>query len=278
MARATVFADGRRFKPMAKDVPNEVAKLSGEAVTLKDTSQDLRGRDVYDRDGNLMGSVEDLYVDAEEYYVRFLDVASGGLLGIGEKHFLIPVEAVTDASEGRVTIDENQERVEGAPDVPLNPVIEPQNVRELYDYYGYQYSAEAATDGEERGSDTGEEDELRVQRTEEELRAGTREREAGEVSVRKTVRTDREQMEVPTRHEEVSVERVPVEGDATEADIGEEEVSVPLTEEEVVVEKRPVAKEEVRIRKDVVEDTETVEEDVRREEVEVEDETERGTR
>jgi len=36
-----------------------------------------------------------------------------------------------------------------------------------------------------------------------------------------------------------------------------------------------VAKEEVRIRKDVVEDTEVVEEDVRREEVEVDDATER---
>jgi uncharacterized protein (TIGR02271 family) len=46
-----------------------------------------------------------------------------------------------------------------------------------------------------------------------------------------------------------------------------------VTEEEVVVGKRPVVKEEVRIRKDVVEDTETVEEDVRREEIEVEDET-----
>jgi uncharacterized protein (TIGR02271 family) len=48
---------------------------------------------------------------------------------------------------------------------------------------------------------------------------------------------------------------------------------VPLTEEEVVVEKRPVVKEEVRIRKDVVEDTEVVEADVRREEVEVDDQT-----
>jgi stress response protein YsnF len=37
-----------------------------------------------------------------------------------------------------------------------------------------------------------------------------------------------------------------------------------------------VAKEEVRIRKDVVEDTEVVEEDVRREEVDVEDQTTRG--
>jgi uncharacterized protein (TIGR02271 family) len=126
-----------------------------------------------------------------------------------------------------------------------------------------------------RGDDLEDEDELRVQRTEEELAAGTREREAGQLKVRKRVRTDREHIEVPTRHEEVSVERVPVEGKATEAEIGDDEVTVPVTEEEVIVSKRPVAKEEVRIRKDVVEGTETVEEDVRREEIEVEDETKR---
>ena len=123
---------------------------------------------------------------------------------------------------------------------------------------------------------TEHEDEFRVQRTEEELAAGTREREAGEVKVRKNVKTDRESIEVPTRHEEVSVERVPLSGEAsTEAEIGEDEVVVPVTEEEVVVEKRPVVKEEVRIKKDVVEDTEVVEEDVRREEIDVEDDTTR---
>jgi uncharacterized protein (TIGR02271 family) len=131
---------------------------------------------------------------------------------------------------------------------------------------------------DQSGSDLEDEDELRVQRTEEELAAGTRERQAGQVSVRKRVRTDREHLEVPTRREEVTVERVPVEEGtaATEAQIGEDEVRVPVTEEEVVVEKRPVAKEEVRVRKDVVEDTEVVEEDVRREEIEVDDQTTRG--
>ena len=124
-------------------------------------------------------------------------------------------------------------------------------------------------------TDVSHEDEVRVQRTEEELRVGTRERKAGSIRVRKRVRTDRERIEVPTRHEEVSVERVPVEGEATEAQIGEDEVVVPVTEEEVIVHKRPMVKEEVRIRKDVVEDTEVVEEDVRREEVEVEDRTQR---
>jgi uncharacterized protein (TIGR02271 family) len=129
-----------------------------------------------------------------------------------------------------------------------------------------------------RGNDLEDEDELRVQRTEEELVAGIRQREAGSIRVRKRVRTDREHIEVPTRHEEVTVERVPVEGEASEAQIGDEEVVVPVTEEEVVVHKRPVLKEEVRVRKDVVEETEVVEEDVRREEVEVEDETERRGR
>src|SRR5215216_5333699 len=101
---------------------------------------------------------------------------------------------------------------------------------------------EEGTERDLRSSDDLEdEDELRVQRTEEELRAGTREREAGALNVRKRVRTDREQISVPTRHEEVSVERVPVEGrEVSEAEIGEDEV---------------------------------VEEDVRKEEVDVEDAT-----
>jgi uncharacterized protein (TIGR02271 family) len=123
---------------------------------------------------------------------------------------------------------------------------------------------------------TEHDNELRVQRTEEELAAGIRERDAGELRVKKNVRTDRESVEVPTRHEEVSVERVPLSGEASEAEIGDDEVAIPVTEEEVVVSKRPVVKEEVRIRKDVVEDTQIVEEDVRREEIDVEDETTRG--
>jgi uncharacterized protein (TIGR02271 family) len=126
-----------------------------------------------------------------------------------------------------------------------------------------------------RGDDLEDEDELRVQRSEEELVAGTREREAGSVNVRKRVRIDRERVEVPTRREEVSVERVPASGDASEAQIGAEEVSVPVVEDEVVVQKKPVVKEEIRLRKDVVHERQVVEEDVRREEVNIEDDTRR---
>ena len=121
-------------------------------------------------------------------------------------------------------------------------------------------------------------DEARVQRSEEELRAGTRERQAGHIKVRKQVKTEREQVRVPKRREEVSIERVPVEGEASEAEIGEDDVSVPVVEEEVVVEKRPVVKEEIRVRKDVVQDEEVVEEDVRKEEIDIDDGTSTGRR
>ena len=73
---------------------------------------------------------------------------------------------------------------------------------------------------------------------------------------------------------------MPVEGreKASEDEIGDDEIRVPVVEEEIVVEKRPVVKEELRIRKDVVEDEEIIEEDVRKEEVEIDDQTQRGRR
>ena len=137
--------------------------------------------------------------------------------------------------------------------------------------------------GGERASERGgPEEDLRVQRSEEEVSAGVREREAGSVKARKSVHTEREVVRVPKWREEVDIERVPVEGEAraasgaTEADIGEDEVVVQVFEEEVVITKRVVLKEEIRLRKRVAWDEETVEVDLRKEEVEIDDSTERG--
>ncbi len=127
----------------------------------------------------------------------------------------------------------------------------------------------------------GLEEDLRVQRSEEELRAGVRKREAGSMNVSKSVRTEHEQVRVPKRREEVEVERMPVEGEAREvpeAEIGEDEVVIQVFEEEVVVSKRVVLKEEIRLRKRVVEEEEVVEVDLRKEEVEIDDRTKHSAR
>ena len=71
---------------------------------------DLRGKDVYDAEGQRVGSVEDLYIDRREREVRFLEVGAGGFLGIGEKRFLVPVEAVVKVSEEWVTIEPDRRK------------------------------------------------------------------------------------------------------------------------------------------------------------------------
>src|SRR5918998_2430097 len=224
-------------------------------------------------------AIEDLFVD-ESDQPEYIGVKMGFL---GTSSTLIPWGVVSNVNDegGRIETSVDKDTAKSGPAFNDDREITPDFENQVYSYYGLQSASTTEEPGAYaayQGTETTEEDELRVQRTEEELRAGTTEREAGAVQVRKRVRSDTEQIEVPTRHEEVSVERVPVEeGTATEAQIGEDEVSIPVTEEEVVVEKRPVAKEEVRIRKDVVEDTEVVEEDVRREEIDVEDATERGS-
>src|SRR5215210_3998130 len=236
------------------------------------------GYEVYDRNGEKIGKVDDLFVD-ENDQPEYLGVKMG-FLGL-EGTSLIPWELTRVNEEGhRIEVSVDKAQVKEGPSFNDDRDITPEYENEVRSHYGVGGSSQESAELADRGAYGdyyGDEDELRVQRIEEELRAGTREREAGAMRVRKRVRTDREQISVPTRHEEVSVERVPVEEGrvASEAEIGEDEVTMPVTEEEVATEKRPVVKEELRIRKDVVEDEEVVEEDVRREEVDVEDETTR---
>src|SRR5215203_6349622 len=255
------------------------------------------GYEFYDRNGEKIGKVDDLFVD-ENDRAEYIGVKMG-FLGL-EGTSLIPWELTRADEQGRrIEVSVEKAQVKESPSFNDDRDITPEYEERVYSHYGLkrgQTGGERGGYGEYYGDEPGhvgpgiregdtetgefrghseddegvnqsgtddleDEDELRVQRTEEELRAGTREREAGALNVRKRVRTDREQVRVPTRHEEVSVERVPVEGrEASEAEIGEDEVSMPVVEEEVVVEKRPVVKEELRIRKDV-EDEEVVEED-----------------
>ena len=251
--------------------------------------------EVYDEDGERIGKPDDLFVD-ENDNPEYVGVRTDPP---GTSSSLIPADVITvDDGLRRMVISHPKSVVEAGPsleqDEELTPDLEervrahygltsPRSIEDRGRYGAYYYTSEEQTSKEPDTANAGaqDEDELRMQRSEEELRVGTSEREAGVVRVRKRVRTDRERVLVPKKRVEVTVERVPVEeevastmGEATRTEIGEDEIVVPVVEEEVVVEKRPVVKEEIHIRKEVVEETEVVEEDVRREEVEVADETE----
>jgi uncharacterized protein (TIGR02271 family) len=109
----------------------------------------------------------------------------------------------------------------------------------------------------------------RMTLSEEQLKVGTRQRQAGMVELRKTVETQHVSEKVPLTHEEVTVERRPLAADAVDPDgISESEVRMTLMAEEAVVEKRVVPVEEVVVSKRAVAEERTVEADLRKERVE----------
>jgi sporulation protein YlmC with PRC-barrel domain len=113
-----------------------LVKLSRTHWTVADRADGIRGRRVLDPDGEAVGEIEDLLIDHQERKVRLLQVASGGVLGLGATTFLLPVEAITRVSEEAVQIDQRRERIVGAP--PYDPALVDQRyVHDLYSHYGY---------------------------------------------------------------------------------------------------------------------------------------------
>ena len=114
-----------------------LTKLSDADMTISDASADVRGRTVLDKLGDEIGKVDALMIDDRESKVRFLQVASGGFLGIGARHFLIPVDAVTRVDADHVHVDQTRERVASSPGYDPTVVPETDYYTDVYGYYGY---------------------------------------------------------------------------------------------------------------------------------------------
>jgi len=119
-------------------------------------------------------------------------------------------------------------------------------------------------------------------RSEEHLNVGTQRVEAGRARLRKYVVTEQQTVSVPVSHEEVRIEREPI----TDANIGnaldgpaisEEEHEVVLHAEQPVVTTEAVPVERIRLGTETVSDTQQVTGQVRKEEVEVVDDTTSST-
>ena len=273
-----------------RGVGEEVRGLTGagRAESLGTPEERYAEYGIYDQYGERIGPLSDLFVDVNDE-PEYVGVETGLP---GNRSVLIPADVISvDDRLRRMVVSHPRSLVETAPSLGHEDEVTPEFERRVRVHFGLGAEeragsgALAAEPAETRSADPApdisghEEDDLRVRRSEEEIRVETREREAGEIRVRKRVRTETERLTVPKKRVEVSVEHVPVEGDeaATAPQIGEEEIVVPVVEEEIMVEKRPVVKEEIRIRKRAVEEVEVVEEDVRREEVEIDDQTGRDT-
>jgi len=142
-----------------------------------------------------------------------------------------------------------------------------------------EHDADFRTSGFDRSeyADSGTQADQRLQLRGEMLRTYKERIGKGEVRLRKEVVSENRSVDVPVTREEVVIERVSA-GEAGPAsgnidDIGEgQEIRIPVSEERVRVEKQPVVTGEVRVGKRAVQDTQRVNETVRREEAHVEKE------
>jgi hypothetical protein len=114
-------------------------KLQDLDRTVAIAADDIRGRMVRDKDGHDLGRIDGLLVDSVGQKVRFMEVASGGILGHGQTKSLIPVEAITRVTADEVHISHTREHVAGAPAYDPKIVREdPTYLSSLYPYYGYE--------------------------------------------------------------------------------------------------------------------------------------------
>ncbi|MFK7603629.1 PRC-barrel domain-containing protein [Deinococcus sp. SM5_A1] len=118
------------------DSPDLLEKLGDSTLMLSEFSDDIRGHKVVDAHGEALGHVSALFIDQLERKVRFVQVGAGGVLGIGEREFLVPIEDVTSTSPDGVRINHSRDHVISAP--PYDPRLVPKYNRDFfYPYYGY---------------------------------------------------------------------------------------------------------------------------------------------
>jgi uncharacterized protein (TIGR02271 family) len=278
-------------------------------MITKNDIQALIGSDVCESDGTKIGSAADVYLDAQTGDPEWVSVKTG-LFGT-KQSFVPLDRASFDDGKIVVAFGKDQvkgaPRID--PDGRLSPAEEDelyryyglsstdgnldrdasdttttsrQNTTGTADYTRESDDRTGDRTGDrsdyagDRGDTSGPDTDDAMTRSEERLVAGTRSEEAGRARLRKYVVTEQEQVQVPVSREEVRVEREPItdanRGAALDGPaISEEEHEVTLRAERPVVETEAVPVERVRLGKETVTDTENVQGEVRKEQIDFDD-------
>ena len=250
------------------------------------------GRTAYASDGNKLGRIGQVFLDDETGAPEFITVNTG-LFGLNES--FVPIAEASTHEDG-LAVPYTKDQVKDAPHVAADGGhISQEEERRVYEHYGLGYTERSSDSGLPTGTGTetttgpadaagtagtvghdtsGPTTDQAMTRSEEQVNVGTRDEERGRVRLRKWVETEHVTETVPVRKEKAVVEREPVTdanvGAATEGPaISEEEHEVVLHEERPVVEKEVTPVERVRLDKTTEVDEHQVDEEVRKEQIEV---------
>jgi sporulation protein YlmC with PRC-barrel domain len=116
--------------------PN-MRKGPGPGLMSADT---LSGNDVYNSDGEDLGGIKDIMLDMSDGKVGYAVLSFGAFLGMGEKLFAVPWNALTlDTENKRFILNVDKDRLKLAPGFDKGhwPDMADQSwAREIHTYYG----------------------------------------------------------------------------------------------------------------------------------------------
>ena len=266
-------------------------------TTAADQAHTLLDSKVVDQNGNDFGTVHSFWADPQSGKLQFFGVKTGWLFG---QNHVIPVDkAEIDEANRTVRVPYTTDFIKDSVSIDADSEISDEQEQEIYRYYNMggqaasastAYTDTAMTDRpaetasnltttetrtlarDTARTDTSNKDNIEVPLSEEELKVGKRTVSAGQVRLRKIVRTEVVNQPVEIRHEDVVVERIPASevrsGTAT-SNFKEETIDVPLSREEAVVSKESHVTGAVRLNKTSESETQNVSETLRKEDVEV---------
>ena len=261
--------------------------------------QSMIGKNAVDSDGDKIGRIGQIYLDDSTGDPQWVTVSTGLF---GTKESFAPLYG-SRAEGDNLVLTVSKAMVKDAPNVENDGHLEESEVQALYQYYSGYLGDQGSMGGQGYVDDdmTGRQDYIdedmtgrqdlagqggvvghdtsgpttddAMTRSEERVRVGTQNVEAGRARLRKYIVTENVTQTVPVSHEEVRIEREPItEGNVGQAmsggDLTEEEHEVTLHAERPVVEKETVPVERVRLATETVTSEETVTEQVRKEQIE----------
>ena len=118
------------------------------ATIQKDRILEYRGQDLYDTDGDKIGSVEEIYLDAETNEPEWALVNTGLF---GTKRNFVPLRDASE-SDGSLRVRFGKDQVKDAPTVDANGQLTQSEEAELYSHYGLDYSETRSDSGLPEGS------------------------------------------------------------------------------------------------------------------------------
>lgn len=113
------------------DGGSNLVKLDDFEGELDEHWQDARGLKVLDKHGEEVGTVEDLYIYEEAQAVHLLKVE------IEDRHFLIPVDAITNVQEEGVNVEQDKNVIMESPEHDSEDVPDTETSRAVYAHFGY---------------------------------------------------------------------------------------------------------------------------------------------